>query len=131
MNRIKELREALDLTQEKFGEKIGLARNTIANYECGRRELTNQVIVAICKEFNVNEKWLRTGEGERFVQVPEEDEIAALVFNFLKPDNKNDVFYQLILGIIEGYEKLDPVSQQTIRQSIKKYMKKEKANASP
>lgn len=62
--RIKEIRDFLDLTQEEFGKRIGSARNTIANYENGNRNPSNSVLLSICREFNVNENWLRTGEGE-------------------------------------------------------------------
>ena len=61
--RIKILRLEERLTQEEFGKRIGSARNTIANYEMGKREPGNAVITLICKEFGVNEIWLRTGEG--------------------------------------------------------------------
>lgn len=62
--RIKEIRENAGLTQEEFGKRIGSARNTIANYETGNRTPSNAVITSICREFNINEEWLRTGEGE-------------------------------------------------------------------
>ncbi len=62
-NRIKQIRETYKLTQVKFGEKIGVKGNTITNYENGLRTPTDAVILSICREFNVNEDWLRTGEG--------------------------------------------------------------------
>ena len=61
--RIKELRNALGLTQKEFGDRIGIKRNTIATYEAGRNEPISSVISLICKEFGVNENWLRTGAG--------------------------------------------------------------------
>lgn len=64
--RIKQLRKELGITQDDFGKKLGLARNSIANYEIGRRIPTNAVITSICREFNVNEEWLRTGFGDMF-----------------------------------------------------------------
>lgn len=64
--RIKELRKALGLSGEKFGAKIGLTRMAISNLENGRYNLTEANILAICREFNVNEDWLRTGNGEMF-----------------------------------------------------------------
>lgn len=64
--RIKELRKSLKINQTKFGEKIGLAPNTIANYECGRREVTEQSIKSICREFNVSYTWLVYGKGNMF-----------------------------------------------------------------
>ena len=74
--RLKELRNKLNLTQEEFGKKIGSARNTIANYETGNRNPSNAIITSICREFNVNEVWLRTGEGgeeNMFTKISEDD----------------------------------------------------------
>lgn len=68
-DRIKTLRKALHLTQQKFGERIGLKQNSVALIEAGR-ETSDQTIFAICREFRVNEDWLRTGEGEMFVPTP-------------------------------------------------------------
>ena len=70
--RIKKLRKFLDLTQQEFAEKIGTARNNIAGYEVARRSPSEAVISLICKTFNVSETWLRTGEGEMFVQTAED-----------------------------------------------------------
>ena len=68
--RIKKLRKALDLTQTEFANRIGSVQNTITGYETGRRIPSNQVIALICREFNVNEEWLRTGSGEMFSPAP-------------------------------------------------------------
>lgn len=60
--RIRFLRTTLNLSQESFGEKIGIkSRAHISALENGRRSLTDRVVVDICREFNVNEKWLREG----------------------------------------------------------------------
>lgn len=67
-NRIKKLRRTLDLTQQAFGERIGTTQNNIASYETGRREPSAAALNNICKTFNANEEWLRTGEGEMFLQ---------------------------------------------------------------
>ncbi len=66
--RIKKLRKALDLTQQAFADRIGLKRNTIAQYEIGRNEPIDAVILSICREFGVNEEWLRDGVGEMFLR---------------------------------------------------------------
>ncbi|ODR35632.1 transcriptional regulator [Eisenbergiella tayi] len=55
--------EELDISQEEFGNRIGVSRFSISNYESGKRSLTARVITDICREFGVNEVWLRTGEG--------------------------------------------------------------------
>lgn len=62
--RIKLLRRFLNLTQQEFADRIGVKRNTIANYETGRNDPIDSVVSLICREFGVNETWLRTGEGE-------------------------------------------------------------------
>lgn len=66
--RIRKLRRYLDLTQQEFADKIGSKRNTIAKYETDASTPSAAVISLICREFNVNETWLRTGEGEMLVQ---------------------------------------------------------------
>ena len=76
--RIKKLRKVLDLTQREFADRIGIKQNSVALIE-GGRNTSDQTIISICREFNVNETWLRTGEGEMFVAQTREDEIAAAV----------------------------------------------------
>ena len=74
--RIKKLRRNLDLTQQDFANRIGLKQNSIALIESGKRNISNQAVLAICREFNVNETWLRTGEGDMFNAQTPEDELA-------------------------------------------------------
>lgn len=71
--RIRKLRRHLDMTQQEFADKLGVKRGAIANYELGRNEPIDAVISLICREFNVNEEWLRTGTGEMFVELDKED----------------------------------------------------------
>ena len=72
--RIKELRKILGLTSEKFGARLGVGKTAISGIETGRRNVTDQMFLSICREFNVNEEWLRTGSGDMFVELPPEDE---------------------------------------------------------
>lgn len=65
-DRLKTLRKSLGLTQQEFADRIGIKRNTLANYEAGRNIPIDSVYQLICREFSVNETWLRTGEGEMF-----------------------------------------------------------------
>ena len=67
--RIKMLRKTLNLTQQEFGKRIGTTQNAIGNYEIGHRSPSSSVINNICKTFSVNEEWLRTGEGEMFLEL--------------------------------------------------------------
>lgn len=69
--RLKELRKALGLTMEDFGSRLGVAKSTISCLENGTNKITNQMIVTICLVYNVNETWLREGEGEMFVDTDE------------------------------------------------------------
>lgn len=74
--RIKQLRkDELNYSQQKFAEKINLKQNTIAQYEAGTAQPTDRVIADICREFNTNEDWLRTGEGSIFREMTEKEEI--------------------------------------------------------
>lgn len=68
--RIKKLRKTLDLTQRDFADRIGVKRNTVATYEMGRSAPSDAAISLICREFKVNEAWLRTGIGEMFSAAP-------------------------------------------------------------
>ncbi len=77
--RIKQLRKVFRLTQQEFADKLRVSRSNIATYEVGKNNPTDAVISLICREFNVDEVWLRTGEGEMFVQQEPEDELAAAV----------------------------------------------------
>ena len=77
--RIKALRLALEMTQESFSQRLGVKRNTIGNYETGNRIPSNQIIFSICREFNVNEDWLRNGSGEMFNKLTTDEELAYIV----------------------------------------------------
>lgn len=79
--RVKKLRKTLDLTQQAFADKLGVKRNTVGQWECGINAITDQIVFSICREFNVNEEWLRNGTGDMFV--PEAvDEVDALVTKY-------------------------------------------------
>ena len=82
-DRIKELRKSLGLTQAAFAEKIGVKQNTIAQYESGRNNPTDAVLALICREYGVNEVWLRTGIGPMFVPRTREEEIAGFMGRLL------------------------------------------------
>lgn len=105
--RIKKVRETLDLTQEEFGRRIGSARNTIANYENGNRNPSNSVILSICREFGVNEEWLRTGEGEMFCKLETNDIIVKATRLLGEKDPMFEAF-------VETYSSLDPSDRKVL-----------------
>lgn len=117
--RLKKLRKILNLTQQKLAERLGVKRNTVAQWELGINALTDQVIISICREFNVNEEWLRNGTGEIFNPVPEEDEVALYVGELLQPDNP---FSELIVEIMRTYSQLDAKSQDVLKEFSNKLM---------
>ena len=94
--RLKDLRKALGLTQQEFADRIGIARGNIGAYEVSKNSPSDAVISLICREFNVNEVWLRDGTGEMF-QIPD-DEDAALVSEILEHTDRR--FYQAVLNIV-------------------------------
>ena len=70
--RIKDVRNSLGLTLEKFGEKLGVTKTAISRIEKGERSLTEQMTKSICREFGVDYMWLTTGEGEMFVETDDD-----------------------------------------------------------
>ena len=93
--RIKELRKALGLTQLEFANKIGVKRNTVATYEIGRSVPSDSALSLICKTFDVNEIWLRTGQGDIFNPVPE-----TLVDELVKEYGLDELDRRIILGYL-------------------------------
>ena len=81
-DRIKKIRKDHKLTQVKFGEIIGVKGNTVTGYETGLRNPTDSVLLSICREFGVNEYWLRTGDGDMYKEP--DDETAAVVSDLLE-----------------------------------------------
>ena len=77
-DRIKKIRREFDLTQEAFASRIGSVQNTITGYESGRRNPSAPVISLICREFGINEEWLRDGIGDMLIPDPD-NELEALV----------------------------------------------------
>lgn len=107
--RLRQLRKTLDLTQQEFAERLGVKRNGIAKYETGVNTPSAAVISLICREFNVNEDWLRSGEGDMFL--PFKDEVAEMVSRLLEISNP---FYDLILDMMVSFDELDDKGKQAI-----------------
>lgn len=83
--RIKEIRKALHYNQTDFAKKLGISQSTLAMIEVNKRTFSEKHIKLICSEFNINEHWLRTGEGEMFNEVLFTKEFTD-VFNQLSAD---------------------------------------------
>lgn len=101
--RIREVRKTLGLTLEKFGEKIGIKKNSVSQIENGKNSVTEQVVKSICREFNVDYIWLTTGDGEMFIDTDDdfleridrimagEDEARKNLFKFMLELSDEDI----------------------------------------
>ena len=136
-DRIRKVRKDQDLTQADFGERIGLKRNSVALIENGR-PTSDLVINSICQTFNVNEHWLRTGEGEMYTPEPE-DELSALAKRYgltvkqrivvehflqLKPDTLEDIV-TMIERVAADFAKENnaPMTNEEIEAEVEAYRK--------
>lgn len=111
--RLKKLRKTLDLTQQEFADKIGIKRNTMAQYEIGRNEPIDAVIISICREFNVSENWLRTGEGEMFNS--SDDEYTAMIDRIMAGEN------EFAKNIFKTFAMFDEADWNALNKMIEKY----------
>lgn len=107
--RLKAIRKALSLSQEAFGKKLGVTGTAISRIEVGNRSITEQMILAICREFNVREDWLRNGNGDMFFDITEDEfaKAAAML--------SNDAF---VRNLIVEYWKLDDDSKKLFRNFL-------------
>ena len=96
--RVKQLRKNLDLTMEKFGEKIGVKKSAISLIESGRNSLTEQMIKSICREFDVDEEWLRNGTGSMFIERTRDEEIARFIGTIQSVDD--DSFMKKFISML-------------------------------
>lgn len=117
--RLKELRNTLELTQQEFADRIGTTRNAVGNYETGNRKPLDTVIKSICREFNVNEEWLRTGQGKMFVEISEDEQLADF-FGRIQTSDESDSIKMLTKTVA----KLDDEGLQKVRDFIEIFMQK-------
>ena len=101
--RIRKLRKNLDLTQREFAEKIGVKQNTVAQYEMGRNVPIDSVISLICREFNVNEEWLRNGTGDMFIEMDAEDQLMEWAGRVLSSESTSfkKRFVKMLMSLSE------------------------------
>lgn len=112
--RIKKLRKTLGLTQINFGKRLGIAGNTVTSYEKGIREPSNAIIASICREFGVNEQWLRTGEGAMFEEISRAEKAAQIVGAALGSED------DFILNTFIALGQLSPAEWDIIKKFVKK-----------
>ena len=114
--RIKRLRSKLEMTQQEFADRLGIKRGTLANYEIGRNEPIDAVISLMCKEFHVNEIWLRTGEGgddNMFTKVSKEDRYSINLGKLSRTEN------QMARNMLNAIAEADPEKLKHIEEFMK------------
>ncbi len=112
--RIRMIRKKLNLSQDEFGKKIGLTRGAITNAELGRATIKPLFIEHICDTFQVNEKWITTGEGEMFIKMDPDEEFAKMMVEI---QVSNDEF---IISALKAYWELPEEHKEIVRNLIRK-----------
>lgn len=118
-NRIRQIRKDVNMTQEKFAKRLGLKRQTIATYETGRSEPMDNVIVSICREFNINENWLRTGKGDKSKSLIKNQEIATFAHEVMKLEDetfKKRFLYALKKLDENDWENLEKIANKLLKE---------------
>ncbi len=94
--RLKELRKILKLSQSEFGKKLGVTGPGISKIESGDRSLTEQMLLSVCRTFDVNEIWLRIGKGDMFLQLDREEELSKWAGSLVSPNNDNEFMKKFV-----------------------------------
>lgn len=114
--RVKKLRkDVLNITQQEFADSVHISRSNMGNIEIGRIAMTDRVIGDICRAFNVSEDWLRTGEGEMFVKLSRDEEIAAFVGSVI--GDEDAVFKRRFISMLS---KLNESQWELLEQMVEK-----------
>ena len=107
-NRIKEVRKAENLTQQAFADRLGIKQNTVASYEMGRIGISDAVVTSICREFSINENWLRTGEGE--MKISKDEIFGDILADIITGDD------DFIKDLVTAYMTLDKTSKDALKK---------------
>lgn len=118
--RVREIRKYHDLTLEKFGNKLGVGKTAISNIENGNRNLTDQMILSICREFDVSEEWLRSGNGEMFERLTDQQKVMKYAGLLLK--DTDSVVASAIKTFLVTYGQLDDTSKAVLNKIVLQYM---------
>lgn len=118
--RVKELRKQINLTQQAFADRLNLKRNTVGSYEVNVVEPSDRTISDICREFNVSETWLRTGEGEMFNRITRSEKITAFLTDITA--DEGDDFKR---RFVEMLADLEPEDWKLLERMAEKLQKKE------
>lgn len=113
--RLRLLRKSLDMTLKEFGSRLGVTDGAISRIETGKRDFTDQMILSVCREFNISEEWLRNGTGEMYNIV--NDDYTRISVEIDKNDPK-------ARQAIIDYWNLSESDKQLFWNFIEKFVKK-------
>ena len=119
--RIKNVRNKLNLTQQAFSERLGLKRNTIGSYEINAGVPSDRTISDICREFGVNEVWLRTGEGEPFQEETRQEQIMRFAAQTVKG---SDEFRKAFVSMLAKMDAVDWGNLEKLFDNLANELKK-------
>lgn len=122
--RLRKLRKSLDMTQQNFGARISVKGNTVAQWESGRNEPSDSTIFLICREFNVNEDWLRTGNGEMFVKETSDEEFMKVAKAVASGNTETD---KAIRKVLIDFYQMDDLGRQTLINFVRFLSENERA----
>lgn len=114
--RVNAVRKKEEMTMEQFGKKLGVQKSAISKIEKGERNLTEQMLLSICREFGVNEVWLRTGEGgveNMFTKLSEDDRFSINLGNLERTEN------QLARNMLNAIAEASPEKLKHIEEFMK------------
>ena len=119
-DRLKELRNALNKTQQQFADQLKISRNNVACYETGKNTPSDAVVSLICKEFNVNEEWIRHGTGEMFQTMTRREQISQFAGSLMKEEDES-----FKVRLFEILAQLDESEWEVLEGIAKKAIKKD------
>lgn len=114
--RVKDVRKNFHMTLEAFGERIGMKKNSVSQIETGKNSLSEQALKSICREFNVSEEWLRTGEGEMLKPTSRSEAIAQFAGELMKEEDSS-----FKKQFIEVLAELDESEWETLKNIALKF----------
>lgn len=120
VDRLIEIRKKLGYSQAKFASQLGLSRNFINQVENRNKNVSERTVSDICREFDINETWLKTGEGNMFIELTKEEEIATFIGEVLR--NEDDSFKK---RLISGLAALDENGWTVLENFLNSIQRKE------
>lgn len=120
VDRLIEIRKKLGYSQAKFAAQLGLSRNFINQVENRNKNVSERTVSDICREFDINETWLKTGEGNMFIELTKEEEIVTFIGEVLR--DEDDSFKK---RLISGLAALDETGWEVLENFLNSIQKKE------